>query len=96
MASLFRLRRCICAASFRRSYTASGIFFKVRVVGTALYIQYGTIMVPVNGTGLCTAGSPVARADSRRQPTAAAAVQFNGVCLTRVAPHASTPPQRVR
>ena len=36
MASLFMLRRCISAAAFKRSYTASGMFFKVKVVGIAL------------------------------------------------------------
>jgi hypothetical protein len=35
MASLFMLRRCISAAVFKRSYTASGMFFKVKVVGIA-------------------------------------------------------------
>ena len=33
IASLLRLRRCVSAAAFRRSYTSSGIFFKVKVVG---------------------------------------------------------------
>jgi hypothetical protein len=33
IASLFKLRRCISAALFKRSYTASGMFFNVKVVG---------------------------------------------------------------
>jgi hypothetical protein len=47
MASLLRLRRCISAASFSRSYTESGIFFSVNVVGTIFSIHNGTIMVPL-------------------------------------------------
>jgi hypothetical protein len=46
MASLFRLRRFTSAEAFRRSYTASGIFFKVRVVGMRVLHRLGTIMVP--------------------------------------------------
>jgi hypothetical protein len=37
MASLLRLRLCISAALFNRSYTESGMFFKVRVVGMFLH-----------------------------------------------------------
>lgn len=36
MASLFKLRQCISAANFSRSLTASGMFFNVRVAGTAI------------------------------------------------------------
>ena len=34
MASLFMLRRCAAAAAFKRSYNVSGMFFRVKVVGT--------------------------------------------------------------
>jgi len=37
MASLFKLRLCISAALFNRSYTASGMFFNVNVVGMSLH-----------------------------------------------------------
>jgi hypothetical protein len=33
IASLFKLRRCNSAATFSRSYTASGMFFSVKDVG---------------------------------------------------------------
>ena len=39
MASLFKLRRCISAASFSRSYRASGMFFSVKVVGMSCFIE---------------------------------------------------------
>ncbi len=46
MASLLRLRRCIAAVTFNRSYTSSGIFFKVSVVGMACTNRNGTKTVP--------------------------------------------------
>ena len=45
MASLFKLRRCDCEASFSRSYTESGMFFSIKVVGILLSIQCATIML---------------------------------------------------
>lgn len=51
MASLFKLRRCICAANFSRSYTASGIFLNVRVVGMAFLIQCAAIVVSIVDLG---------------------------------------------
>ena len=47
MASLFRLRRCNSAATRKRSYTSSGMFFNVIVVGIIFSNHYGTIMVPL-------------------------------------------------
>lgn len=45
IASLFRLRRCVCAERFKLSYTASGMFFKVSVVAMSNSNRNGTIMV---------------------------------------------------
>jgi hypothetical protein len=42
-----RLRRCASAATFRRSYTSSGMFFNVSVVGIAISNHNGTITVPL-------------------------------------------------
>ena len=45
IASLFMLRRCVSAESLSRSYTASGMFFKIKVVGIVYSNQSGTMMV---------------------------------------------------
>src|SRR5690606_28137032 len=45
-ASLLRLRRCDSADVFRRSYTSSGMFFSVSVVGMIGSRTDATIMVP--------------------------------------------------
>jgi hypothetical protein len=48
IASLFMLRRCASAESLSRSYTSSGMFFKVSVVGMSWRSnQIGAIMVPL-------------------------------------------------
>jgi hypothetical protein len=59
IASLFKLRRCISAALFKRSYTASGMFFNVKVVGMS---------TPKSNQSGCI----VAHTNARRQPRAAA------------------------
>ena len=45
IASLFMLRRCASADAFKRTYTTSGMFFKVNVVDIFVSNQIGTIMV---------------------------------------------------
>jgi hypothetical protein len=45
IASLFMLLLCSSAEAFSRSYTASGMFFKVSVVGMRQWLQSATIMV---------------------------------------------------
>jgi len=45
MASLFMLRRCVCAERLSRSYTSSGMFFRVKVVAMSVSNQSATIMV---------------------------------------------------
>ena len=45
IASLFRLRRWLTADAFNRTYISSGMFFKVRVVGTVLSESEETITV---------------------------------------------------
>lgn len=47
MASLFKLRRCSSAETFNRSYTSSGMFLRVSVVGIVGSNRNGTIMVSV-------------------------------------------------
>lgn len=61
--ALFRLRRCIAAASFSRSYTASGMFFSVSVVGMLGSVQNRTTVVPFCGCGQAPVGLPVAPPD---------------------------------
>ena len=45
MASPFKLRRFFPAAALSRSYTVSGMFFRVRVVGMFKNLHFATIMV---------------------------------------------------
>ena len=47
IASLFKLRRWLSADALSRTYTSSGIFFSVIVVGILFSISVATIMVPL-------------------------------------------------
>jgi hypothetical protein len=62
MASLFRLRRWASAEPLRRSYTSSGTFLSVKLVGMAgLNFLYGTTMVPIRNHVNLSHNNPLQR-----------------------------------